>query len=138
MTEWRASRASEYTTHLILERLSGYYQSRRETGPECEPKNVRRFAVFTKSLKCAFFRIGRIALSRISLKISGSATAMPPLIYASGFSQVEHSDSYSIFATGTCEYTQQDIPIGVPIFLGRSFPGPMVVTSTPIELQRHP
>ena len=102
-------------------------------GQKCE-----RFTVLTKSLKCVFVRIGRVARSRISLRISGSATAMPLLIYASGFSQMGRSDSYSIFAMGTCEFTDRGIPIGVPIFLGRSFPGPMVVTSSPIELQRHP
>ena len=30
--------------------------------PECGPKNVRRFTVLAKSLKCVFFRIGRVAL----------------------------------------------------------------------------
>jgi len=106
-------------------------------GPSAD-QNVRRFTVLTKSLKCVFFRIGRVARSRISLRISGSATAMPLLIYASGFSQLGRSDSYSIFATGTCEYSHQSIQIGVPISQGRSFPGPMAVTSSPIEPQRHP
>ena len=130
--------ASAYATHLVLERLFRILLiATRKPGPSAG-QNVKRFTVLTKSLKCVFFRIGRVARSRISLRMSGSATAMPLLICASGFSQVGRSDSYSIFATGTCEYTRQGIPIGVPISQGRSFPGPMAVTSSPIEPQRHP
>ena len=102
-------------------------------------KKVRCYTSLTpNSLKCVFVRIGQVARSRISLRISGSAMAMPLLICASGFSQVGRLTSYSIFAMGTCEFTERGIPIGVPVCPGRSFPGRMEVTSSPIEQQRHP
>ena len=95
-------------------------------------------SVFTsKSLECTFVCIGQVARSRISLRISGSAMTMPLLICASGFSHVGRSDSYSIFAMGTCEFIERGISIGVPVFPGRSYPGQMEVTSSPIEQQRH-
>jgi hypothetical protein len=64
--------------------------------------------------------------------------AMPFLICANEFSHVGRSDSYSIFTMGICEFTERGIPIGVPVFPGRSFQGHMEVTSSPIEQQRHP
>ena len=102
------------------------------------PINVARFTVLTKVVKMRFLshRPGR-PLSDF-VENTGSARAMPLRICASGFSPVGPSDSYSICATATCEFTQQHIPIGVPIFPGRSFPGPIVITSAPIELQTHP
>ena len=96
-------------------------------------------SVFTsKSLQCAFVRIGQVARSRISLRISGSAMAMTPLICGSGFSQVGRSNSYSIFATGTCELHELRIPIGVPVFPEQSLPDHMEVTSSLIGQQGHP
>ena len=92
----------------------------------------------SKSSRCVFVRIEWVALSPIWLRISGSAMAMYLLICASGFSQVGRSNSYSIFAMGTCEFIVRAIPIGAPVFPGRSYPGHMEVTSSPIEQQRHP
>lgn len=91
----------------------------------------------SKSSRCVFVRIEWVARSPIWLRISGSAMAMYLLICASGFSQVGPSYSYSIFAMGTCEFIVRAIPIGASVFPGRSYPGHMEVTSSPIEQQRH-
>ena len=48
-----------------------------------------------------------------------------------------HSDLYSIFVMGTCEFTERGIPIGVRVFLEWSLLVHMDATSSPIEQKMH-